>query len=83
MKLVTTSPDYGTDLAISYMDLSLRSPLVASAGPATQSVDRIKQLADAGAGAVVLPSLFEEQITLEAERDTRLAKQGPTASARH
>jgi dihydroorotate dehydrogenase (fumarate) len=39
-----------------------RSPLVASASPLSESIDNIKRLEDAGAGAVVLHSLFEEQI---------------------
>lgn len=43
----------------------LRSPLVASASPLSESVDNIKRMEDAGLGAVVLHSLFEEQIMLE------------------
>ena len=50
------------DLRSTYMDLDLRSPVVASASPATASLDRIRSLGDAGIGAVVLPSLFEEQL---------------------
>ena len=57
-----------------YLGLSLRSPLVASAGPLTGTVGGIARLAAAGVGAVVLPSLFEEQLRMEAERDTRLAE---------
>lgn len=64
------------NLATSYLGLPLRSPVVASAGPATQSLGRIKRLAAAGAAAVVLPSLFEEQIRREAERDAHLAEAG-------
>jgi dihydroorotate dehydrogenase (fumarate) len=59
-----------------YLGLDLRNPLVASAGPMTRSADRIKRLAEAGVGAVVLPSLFEEQIQAEADRDERLAEVG-------
>ena len=62
------------NLATRYLGLDLRNPLVASAGPMTQSADRIKRLAEAGVGAVVLPSLFEEQIRAEADRDERLAE---------
>jgi dihydroorotate dehydrogenase (fumarate) len=48
------------------MGLQLRSPLVPSASaPLTQEIDTIKRLEDAGAGAVVLHSLFEEQLRLE------------------
>ncbi|HEY4465860.1 MAG TPA: dihydroorotate dehydrogenase-like protein [Streptosporangiaceae bacterium] len=64
------------NLATSYLGLKLQSPLVASAGPMTGSADRIGQLAAAGVGAVVLPSLFEEQIRAEADRDARLAEAG-------
>lgn len=49
-------------LATSYLDLDLRSPIVASAGPVTGRMDLLRQLDDAGVGAVVLPSLFEEEI---------------------
>jgi len=63
-------------LATRYLGLDLRNPLVASAGPMTQSADRINKLAEAGVGAVVLPSLFEEQIRAEADRDERLAEVG-------
>ncbi len=50
------------DLNTTYLGLKLRSPLVASASPLTEKIDNIKRLEDAGAGAVVLYSLFEEQI---------------------
>ena len=64
------------NLDTSYLGLKLRNPLVASAGPMTQTADRIGRLAEAGVGAVVLPSLFEEQIRAEADRDERLAEAG-------
>jgi dihydroorotate dehydrogenase (fumarate) len=64
------------NLDTSYLGLKLRNPLVASAGPMTQTADRIGRLAQAGVGAVVLPSLFEEQIRAEADRDERLAEVG-------
>jgi len=53
-----------TDLRTTYMGLSWSSPLVASASPLTANVDNIRRLEDAGAAAIVLPSLFEEQMTL-------------------
>lgn len=56
------------DLSTKYMGLHLRSPLVVSANPLSQKVDNIVAMEDAGAGAVVLFSLFEEQIRQEAER---------------
>src|SRR5215471_15851907 len=64
------------NLAASYLGLDLPNPLVASAGPMTQTADRVKRLAEAGVGAIVLPSLFEEQIRAEADRDERLAEVG-------
>lgn len=59
------------DLGTRYLGLELRSPLVASASPLTGDLDGLKRLEAAGAGAVVLPSLFEEQIfheSLEVDR---------------
>ncbi len=53
------------DITTNYLGLKLRSPFVASASPLTESLNGIKKLAEAGAGAVVLPSLFEEQIIHE------------------
>jgi dihydroorotate dehydrogenase (fumarate) len=50
------------NLSTRYLGLTLRSPLVASAGPVTGSLAGITTLAEAGVGAVVLPSLFEEQL---------------------
>jgi dihydroorotate dehydrogenase (fumarate) len=53
------------DLGTSYLGLELRSPLVASSSPLTGSLDGLRRLEEAGAGAVVLPSLFEEQVSHE------------------
>jgi dihydroorotate dehydrogenase (fumarate) len=53
------------DLATSYLGLPLTSPVVASAGPLTGEVDTARRLADAGAAAIVMPSLFEEEILQE------------------
>ncbi|MGA9115093.1 MAG: dihydroorotate dehydrogenase-like protein [Candidatus Dormiibacterota bacterium] len=64
------------DLRTSYLGLELSNPLVASPGPLTRSVTGIRRLAAAGVGAVVLPSLFEEQIRRETERDLDLAEAG-------
>lgn len=52
-------------LSTEYLGLELDSPLVVSSNPLCRSADNIKLLEDAGAGAVVLPSLFEEQISLQ------------------
>jgi dihydroorotate dehydrogenase (fumarate) len=54
-----------SDISTRYLGLSLKSPLVASASPLCESVLNIRELEDAGIGAVVLPSLFEEQLELE------------------
>jgi dihydroorotate dehydrogenase (fumarate) len=51
------------DLRTSYLGLELRSPLVASPSPLTGELDGLLRLEAAGVGAVVLPSLFEEQLT--------------------
>ncbi|MGC3995303.1 MAG: dihydroorotate dehydrogenase-like protein [Propionicimonas sp.] len=59
-------------MGTTYLGMELRSPLVASAGPLSQTVDGVKELADTGLGAVVLYSLFEEQVLAQAERDTLL-----------
>jgi dihydroorotate dehydrogenase (fumarate) len=51
-----------THLATTYLGLRLRSPLVASASPLTGHLDSLLALEEAGAAAVVLPSLFEEEV---------------------
>ena len=62
------------DLNTTYLGLKLKSPLVASASPLSRDVDGICRLEDAGASAVVLYSLFEEQLRLEeADLDYHLA----------
>ena len=50
------------DLSTNYLGLKLRTPLVVSASPLSEDVDNIKRLSDAGAAAIVLYSLFEEQL---------------------
>jgi len=64
------------DLRTSYMGLELKHPIVASASPLSETVDGIKRLEDAGAAAVVMFSLFEEQIQQEAETMARLLDSG-------
>ena len=58
-------------LATNYLGLELSNPLVASASPLNNKLDNIRRLEDAGAGAIVLPSLFQEQI--EAETEARIS----------
>ena len=55
------------NLKTTYMGLKLRTPLVVSASPLSESVDNIKRMEDAGAAAIVLPSLFEEQLTSDSQ----------------
>jgi dihydroorotate dehydrogenase (fumarate) len=50
------------DLTTNYLGLKLRSPLVVSASPLSEEIDNIKRMEDAGASAIVLYSLFEEQL---------------------
>ena len=69
------------DLSTSYLGLALRNPLVASASPLSNSVDGVRRLADAGVGAVVLYSLFEEQVRREAAENARLAEAGTESFA--
>ncbi len=72
------------NLETSYLGLPLRNPLVASAGPLSQTVDGVKGLADGGVGAVVLYSLFEEQVRAQlaqAERDAQLEQEHAEAFA--
>ncbi len=61
------------DLSTKYLGLNLRTPLVASASPLSNTLDGIRRLEDAGASAVVMYSLFEEQIRHDtAELEARL-----------
>lgn len=53
------------DLSVRYAGLELKSPIIVSSSGLTSAVPRIRKIADAGAGAVVLKSLFEEQIQFE------------------
>jgi dihydroorotate dehydrogenase (fumarate) len=63
------------DLSTNYMSLTLRNPLVASPSPLSYNLDGIRRLADGGAGAIVLFSLFEEQLREEAARAIRLVEE--------
>lgn len=69
------------ELATTYLGLELRNPLVASASPLSGSLEGVRALAEAGVGAVVLPSLFEEELRLEAERADRLLDAGSESVA--
>jgi len=64
------------NLTTQYLGLKLRNPLVASASPLAGTPDGVRALADAGVAAVVLPSLFEEELRREAGQDAALAGAG-------
>ena len=64
------------DLRTTYLGLSLRSPIVASAAPHNGEPDMAARLARAGVGAIVLPSLFEEEILAEQFELDRALDQG-------
>ena len=53
------------DLTTRYLGLPLRNPLVCSASPLCQDLEALRRMEEAGAAAVVLHSLFEEQLTVE------------------
>jgi dihydroorotate dehydrogenase (fumarate) len=69
------------ELATSYLGLDLRNPLVASPSPLSTTVDGVRRLADSGVAAVVLYSLFEEQVLREAEENARLVEAGTDSFA--
>ncbi|MHC1708764.1 MAG: dihydroorotate dehydrogenase-like protein [Bacteroidales bacterium] len=64
------------NLLTNYMGLSLRNPIIAGSSGLTNSLDELKEIADKGAGAVVLKSIFEEQI--RHETDKLIQEQGGT-----
>ena len=70
-----------TDLSTTYLGLSLKNPLVVSASPLSEDVGNIRRMEDAGAAAVVLHSLFEEQISLESHELDRYLSYGTESFA--
>jgi dihydroorotate dehydrogenase (fumarate) len=69
------------DLSTRYLGLSLGSPLVASASPLSESLDNIRAMEDSGAAAVVLHSLFEEQLDVESPHLDRYLTKGAESYA--
>src|SRR5215469_1099925 len=69
------------DLTTRYLGLELRNPLVASASPLSNTADGVRRLAGSGVGAVVLYSLFEEQLRQEAAANAALADAGTESFA--
>lgn len=55
------------NLTTTYMGLALRNPIVPSASPMSENVDNIRRMAEAGAPAIIMFSIFEEQLRVEAE----------------
>jgi dihydroorotate dehydrogenase (fumarate) len=72
------------DLSTKYLGMKLATPLVASAGPLCKDLSTVQRLAEAGIGAVVLHSLFEEQIDAESTHLDRMLSSGiETAEAQN
>ena len=70
-----------TDLSTTYLGLKLKNPIVASASPLSKKVERAKQLEEAGVSAIVMYSLFEEQIIHESlELDHYLTRSSDTGA---
>ena len=69
------------NLKTRYLTLNLESPFIASASPLTGKIDSLKALEDAGAAAVVLPSLFEEELRHDHQRLDIFSAQGADATA--
>ncbi|MBB4265754.1 dihydroorotate dehydrogenase-like protein [Roseospira visakhapatnamensis] len=69
------------DMRCRYLGLSLEHPVVASASPLSGTLDGIRRLEDAGAAAVIMPSLFEERIVQEREALHGLAEVGAESHA--
>ncbi len=69
------------DLSTTYLGLKLNCPLVPSASPLSKSLDNLRRMEDAGAGAVVLYSLFEEQINAESHELDHFLTRGTESNA--
>jgi len=69
------------DLTTTYLGRKLANPLVCSASPLCESLDNLRRMEDAGAGAVVLHSLFEEQLDVESQDLDRFLSQGTESFA--
>jgi dihydroorotate dehydrogenase (fumarate) len=64
------------DLSSNYLGLELKHPIVASASPLTADLDGMLRLADAGAAAIVMASIYEEQVSAEDLAQIALLEQG-------
>ena len=70
-----------TDLSTTYLGLKLKNPLVVSASPLSEEIGNIRRMEDAGAAAVVLHSLFEEQIAVDSRELDRSLSAGTESFA--
>jgi len=70
-----------TDLRTTYLGLELAHPLVASPSPLSYTLEGIRRLADAGVSAIVLHSLFEEEVRAQSDRQARLVEAGSESFA--
>jgi len=69
------------DLSTTYLGMNLKNPVVVSSSPLQKDLDNIRRMEDAGAAAVVLHSLFEEQIRMESHELDRRLEQGTESFA--
>ena len=69
------------DLTTTYMGLSLKNPIVPSASPLSHKLDNIRRMEDAGAAAITMYSLFEEQLDFEAASLTHFLDYGTDSFA--
>ncbi|HTB82797.1 MAG TPA: dihydroorotate dehydrogenase-like protein [Candidatus Sulfotelmatobacter sp.] len=69
------------DLSTTYLGLKLRTPLVMSASPLSENIDNLKHIEDAGASAIVMHSLFEEQLSQDRLELNRNVEQGTESHA--
>lgn len=65
-----------TDLSTNYLGLALKNPIIASASPLCEDLGTVRRMEDAGAAAVVMHSLFEEQLSLESNDLDRFLSHG-------
>ena len=71
------------DLSTTYHGLNLKNPLVVSASPLSEELRNLRRMEDSGAAAIVLPSLFEEQINVKAPNSTCFSSKARKASPNH
>jgi dihydroorotate dehydrogenase (fumarate) len=71
------------DLSTTYLGMKLRTPLVPSASPLSEGIDKVKLMEDSGAAAVVLHSLFEEQMEAETGAQPPEFRVSPEAYLKH